>query len=593
MRKQSIGLRLTLSIWLLLLIAMVPSYLYFSRVISRDVIEEARSRAVAALDLTSWLMNGHPPFADARELDGWMTTLADKLGIRITYIQNGLVTADSGVPYDKVPAMETHEFRTEVSKAADGELGVSTRYSETLKQEMLYAAKKTDGPAGIGSGILRLAIPFSGVKDRLGRLDTAMLWVFAISLALAGLFSLAVSRRLSHSIMRLSTAAAAIGRGGYGKRIHDYPGAEFAPLVDAFNEMSGNIKAQVLTVEDQKWQLDALFNAMAEGVVILDAKGRILSSNHTLKGMFPGVESGLGRHHLEALGRPEVQQCIESVAEGAGDQESCQRLMELPDGRILRVRVMSLRDREGVLKIIAVFRDVSESQRLERVRRDFVANVSHELKTPITSIKGYAETLLDAPEGDVKSREKFLRIILNNADHMNKMVTGLLRLAKSESGLEKQPATPVDLAEVAVECLEAVRPIAERKGVELVNELDSSGPMFLADWDGVRETLTNLLDNAVKFSPEGGKVTIRVKTRGEGPAAYVADQGPGVAPENRFKIFERFVRLAPGNGKSGSAGLGLAIARRIVESYGGAIGVEDQAPGEKGAAFWFTLPEAR
>jgi len=593
MKKQSIGLRLTLSIWLLLLIAMAPSYMYFSRVISRDVIDEARTRAVAAVDLTSWLMSGHQPFSSARELDDWMTTLGQKLGIRITFIQNGLVTADSNVPYDDVPKMETHEFRTEVASAADGELGVSTRYSETLKQEMLYAAKKSDGPAGIGPGILRLAIPFSGVKERLGRLDTAMLWVFAVSLALAGLFSLAVSRRLSHSIMRLSTAAAAIGRGGYGKRIHDYPGAEFTPLVDAFNEMSESIKKQVLTVEDQKWQLDALFNAMAEGVVILDAKGRILSSNHTLKTMFPGVEGGVGRHHLEALGRPEVQQCLEAVADGAVEQEACQSLLELPDGRILRVRVMSLRDREGVLKIIAVFRDVSESQRLERVRRDFVANVSHELKTPITSIKGYAETLLDSPDGDPEARDKFLRIILSNADHMNKMVTGLLRLAKSESGLEKQAAAPVNMSDVAMECLEAVRPIAQRKGVELVDEMPESGPLFLADWDGMRETLTNLLDNAVKFSPEGTKVTVGVMAGSEGPRMYVADQGPGVAPENRFKIFERFVRLGQGNGKSGSAGLGLAIARRIVESHGGGIGVEDRAPGEKGAVFWFALPEAK
>lgn len=590
MRKKSIGLRLTLSIWLLLLVAMVPSYLYFSRMISRDVIDETQSRAVAALEMTAWLMAEHPVFTSERELDGWVTTLGEKLGIRVTYIVAGRVAADSNVGFDKVPDLETHEFRTEVGQAEDGGLGVSVRYSETLKQEMLYAAKKIQGPSGIGAGILRLAIPFSGVKARLGRLDSAMLWVFVVSLVLAGLFSLAVSRRLSSSIQRLSNAAAAIGRGGYGKRIHDYPGAEFTPLVDAFNEMSENIRRQIMTVEEQKWQLDALFNAMAEGVVILDAKGRILSSNHTLKTMFPGAAGSVGRHHLETLGRPEVQQCIEAVAGGGEDEASCQTMLDLPDGRVLRVRVMSLRDRDDVLKIIAVFRDVSESQRLERVRRDFVANVSHELKTPITSIKGYAETLLDEPAPDDEAREKFLRIILNNANHMNKMVGGLLRLAKSESGPEKQLAIPVDAAEVAAECLEAIRPAAERKGIALANELPESGPIFLTSRDGLRETLGNLLDNAVKFSPEGGAVTLGVREREGAAAVYVADQGPGVAPENRFKIFERFVRLGQGTGKSGSAGLGLAIARRIVESYGGEIGVEDPSAGERGALFWFSLP---
>lgn len=593
MRKKSIGLRLTLSIWLLLLVTMVPSYLYFSRMISRDVIEETESRAISALEATSWLMGEHPAFASERELDDWITTLGEKLGIRVTYIVNGRVAADSSVSFDEVPGLETHEFRTEVAKAGDGGLGVAVRYSETLKQEMLYAARKIEGPNGIGAGILRLAIPFSGVKTRLGRLDSAMLWVFAASLVLAGIFSLAVSRRLSNSIQRLSNAAAAIGRGGYGKRIHVYPGSEFTPLVDAFNEMSENIRRQVMTVEDQKWQLDALFNAMAEGVVILDAKGRILSSNRTLKTMFPGAAGSVGRHHLETLGRPEVQQCIEAAAGNGEDETACQTMLELPDGRVLRVRVMSLRDRDGVLKIIAVFRDVSESQRLERVRRDFVANVSHELKTPITSIKGYAETLLDASALDEEGREKFLRIILNNADHMNKMVAGLLRLAKSESGPERQPAIPVDVAEVAAECLEAMGPAAERKGIVLANELPESGPVFLASRDGLRETLGNLLDNAVKFSPEGGVVTLGVREREGAAAVFVADQGPGVAPENRFRVFERFVRLSQGTGKSGSAGLGLAIARRIVESYGGEIGVEDPPAGERGALFWFTLPGSK
>ncbi len=592
MRKKTIGLRLTLSIWLLLLVAMVPAYIYFSRVISTDVIDEAEDRAVAALGLTAWLMDEHKPFTDEKFLDEWVSTLGRKMNIRITYIVKGRVLADSDVPWDKVPQMDTHEFRAEVGEAADGGLGLSIRYSETLKQEMIYAAKRVDGPKGVPSGILRLALPFSGVKVRLDRLDSAMFWVFAVSLILAGLLVLAVSRRLSRSITELSRAAAAIGRGGYGRRIHVYPGAEFAPLVDAFNQMSSSIRRHIMTVEDQKWQLDALFNAMAEGVVILDAKGRILSSNRTLRAMFPGVDAGEGRHHLEAVGRPEIQKCVDAVLAGAEDEESRTAVIDLADGRILKVMVVSFRDREDVLKIIAVFRDVSESKRLERIRRDFVANVSHELKTPITSIKGYAETLLGPPMPDEKTAARFLGVILNNADHMGKIVTGLLRLAKSENNRDDIPLEPVDMAEIADECLAMIGPAAREKNIELVNEFPEKGPVVLADRDSMREVLGNLLDNAVKFGPEGSRVTVLVKQEGETSSLCVVDEGPGVSPENRSRVFERFVRLKQDVGRNGHAGLGLAIARRIVESQGGAIGVEDRPTGESGAVFFFTMPPA-
>jgi two-component system phosphate regulon sensor histidine kinase PhoR len=248
-----------------------------------------------------------------------------------------------------------------------------------------------------------------------------------------------------------------------------------------------------------------------------------------------------------------------------------------------------------VRKVILVFLDVTESRRLDKVRRDFVANVSHELKTPITSVKGYSETILDSfPEAPEQLRS-FVGVILKNADHMAHMVRDLLSLARLEHDGAAREVRPVAPAAVLRQCTETLAQALADKKMTLANRVERDHPAVLADEEGLKEVFTNLLENAVKYGPEGSEVAVEARRDGEWVIFSVTDQGPGIPAKSRERIFERFYRIGSHTcDKSGSSGLGLAICRNVVRGYGGRIWVESPADAvrQNGSAFRFTVRAA-
>ena len=580
--------------FLLLLVALIPPFYYFDSSLRTDILRDAKERAVTSLNTVVW-MTGDNSFSSIQEFDGWLKALSKQLNVRVTYIVDGMVVADTSVPYKDIPRLPSHADRPELLTALKGETGVEVRYSTTIKKDLIYAAKKEDGHGIIPVGVMRVAIPVSSASERLTRLEAGMLWVFMFTVFGTVLFGYLVTRPFLISIGRLASAAQAIGLGQYQRRIRTYPGTEFEPLVTAVNDMAQNIEQHLRMLVDQKNRLEAVFDGMVEGVMVLDEYGRIHSCNTALTNMLSCAKDCVGRSVLEATMQPDLQQAVDEIL-SSDTKEGTTQLLELSESLYVAVNLVPFLDPEGARKMVLVFHDVSEREQLEKVRRDFVANVSHELKTPLTSIKGFAEMLIESPPESRETSTQFLQTILRNADHMTKMVTSLLVLARSQHNRDSSNLTAVDGGAVIQQAMRDLSHAANEKDITLTNTIaDDAALTVLADRDGLSEVFRNLIDNAIKYSPRESAVTIGGRVSDGTVVFSVRDEGTGIPPESQDRIFERFFRLeneeSPVPTKDGSAGLGLAICRRIIRSYGGDIWVESPLNVAKGtgAAFIFTL----
>ena len=578
--------------FLLLMVALIPPFYYFDSSLRTDILRDAKSRAVTYLDTVEWTTRENN-FSTIQEFDWWLKELSRRLNVRITYIARGAVIADTNVPYAAIATLPSHAARPEVLTALQGQTGVEIRFSTTIQKDLIYAAKMNEGHGIVPRGVLRVAIPVSSASERLTRLEAGMMWVFIFTVLGTVLFGYLVTRPFLVSIRRLATTAQAIGFGQYQRRIRTYPGTEFEPLVTAINDMAQNIELNLRTVVDQKNRLEAVFDGMSEGVMVLDERGRIHSCNTALTRMLACVDDCRGDTVIEATMQPDLQVAVDEILASSSPQDKT-LMLELPENVFLAVNLVPFRDPKDARKMVLVFHDVSEREQLEKVRRDFVANVSHELKTPLTSIKGYAETLIDAPQTPHETARRFLEIILRNADHMTKMVNSLLVLARSQHARDTSKFSTVNGAEIARQAMRDMMPTAREKSITLHSVIDGDTVSVVADAEGLSEVFRNLIDNAIKYSPQASTVSIGMQEGDDVVAFSVRDQGTGIPPESQSRIFERFYRLENEESpvaKDGSAGLGLAICRRIIRSYGGDIWVESPVDPETGtgATFIFTL----
>jgi len=590
---SSIRVRLLLWFWALLLAAMVPVYFFTTSAVKNDLVEHSRLRALHQLDTACWLLSEHGPFAGDAVSDSWVKNYGTNLGSRLTLLESGHVVLDSDVPLAGVPDMEDHSHRPEVIAALKGEIGVDVRRSATLSRDLIYVARSCPVPALKSPTVARIALPVAELDQQVRGLKLRFLGILALGLGISTLLSFWATHGLTSSIRELSGLVADIGRGAYGRRVRVFTGSEFTPLVDAVNRMAGDIQRHVGVVEEQKAELEALFNGLSEGVMTVDGEGRLASCNHAFKEMFPGAAGAEGKSVIEATLDAELARVV-GRALSHGTERGAERVVFAgPEGREIEARVDAYADPSGERRAVVVVQDLSQLRRLEKVRRDFVANVSHELRTPLTSIKGYAETLAALPPEKAAEGSRFLGVILRNADHMSRMVDSLLALSRWESSQPGTRTEPVNARRLAEEAIQSLWPQAQAKTVRMELNAPDDLPEVMGDEAGLADVFRNLLDNALKYSPEGGCVRVDA-SRGKGRVAFrVADEGPGIPPHVRERIFERFYRVGEGPGKKdGGAGLGLAICRNIVLALGGSIWVESPPHDGPGSVFAFDLPEA-
>jgi two-component system phosphate regulon sensor histidine kinase PhoR len=513
-------------------------------------------------------------------------------GARATIIDaSGKVLADS----EATPAnMENHAHRPEFVAALSGGTGSNERRSATLGIPFLYVA------APVSGGAVRLAYPLSDVQAVQAQVHRHLLWgstiAFLIALLIAASWSVWMSRRLQ----RIVDVAARIEGGDLRARVDDTPLDEIGRVAAAIDKTAEQIERSFAAVRSSQRQLETLLNSMQDAVIAVSADGLVRWANQPMDRLGP-QRTRLNAPVVETVRDPDFLATVKAAT--SAKEVKTARATSIVPGRAFDVTAAPLPD-GGV---VAVLRDLTETERVEKTRRDFIANVSHELRTPLTSIQGYTETLLDTlPTESSTSTREFLEIIRKNAVRMSRLTEDLLTLARVESGETRFETEPVPPAELLHDAEESFREIARTQGVEL-NIVEAEGskgsieslPSVLADREAIHQVFSNLIDNAMKYGRAGGRIELGARPAGtagdnghpRGIEFYVRDFGAGISSEHLPRLFERFYRVDKARSReSGGTGLGLAIAKHIMRAHSGSIRAESELG--HGSMFVFSLPTA-
>lgn len=522
------------------------------------------------------------PYADKAAMEAMAKRIDALSGARVTIISpDGTVIGDS----EQDPsAMENHATRPEVMAALAGEAGDATRLSATLGKEMMYVAVPITIDNAM-SGVARVALPTSQVSHSLDTIRATILFAALAITILAAALAIVIARRSTRAVRDVTKSARLMAAGDLQQRVRvDLP-TEAGELAKAFNHMAISLNHIVADLGAEKDKLAAILSTMVEGVVLLD-QGDVVGMANPAAATLLGVPLTTGRRFIEMARDYDLHQILKKCLDTGLPQSGQVQL--IAERRYLSITAAPMPGTTNVARrVVLVIHDVSDIRRTEKTRKEFVANVSHELRTPLASIKAAVGTLDDGALNDKEAARVFLKRIDSEVDRMNLLVSDLLDLSRLESGQVAPKREPVDLSHLVAETIERLRTRAETKGVRLKADVSESLPVVQADRNMIAQVLSNLLDNALKFTDRGGSVNVDAATPGSRVVVSVSDTGSGIAAEHLPRIFERFYKVDRARTKGGT-GLGLAIAKHVVIAHGGEIWV-DSIEGQ-GSTFYFSLP---
>lgn len=522
------------------------------------------------------------------KIDSLTDELSRGIQGRITIIdKQGKVLGDSYESGEALSSMENHRNRPEVASALQDKPGKSIRYSYTVKEEMLYIAS----PVKYGGeivGVARLALPLTTLRHQ----QNMILNIVFLGLVAAFIFSLVLSfgfaNRVSKPLRQMMQIGRLMSKGDFTQRIKIKTRDEIGELGEILNQMSDGLSQKIAQISEEKSQLDSILSSMLEGILAVDSSGKVLLVNKTLSQVFNLSSANYGKPYYEVIRNPELNQFIQEVLTDPQEKRKEVSFFHPGEKDFMVQSALVEQKRKGSISLLFVFHDITELKKTERVRKDFVANVSHELRTPLTSIKGFVEALRDGAINDPEKSLQFLSIISQHSDRMNKIVTDLLQLSRIESKDSTLKIEPFFLKELLDEVSSTLKNSAQEKSQILEISLPSLDLKVSADKHWISQALTNLVDNAIKYTPEKGKIRIEAKDKGESVEIAVIDNGIGIPQKDLPRIFERFYRVDKGRSReSGGTGLGLSIVKHIIEAHSGKVEVKSQEG--KGSEFSFRL----
>ncbi len=439
--------------------------------------------------------------------------------------------------------------------------------------------------------VLHFTLPLSSIDEALPQ-ARRQLWLASLGIVVvAAGISILFSRRFSSRIRRLSEFASRAAAGDFTPLPRDHGHDELAELAGALGGTVAQLAQTIRTLTDERNRSTAILSSMVEGVAVVGGDERILYCNRAFEQILELQEgSSQGRKLLEALRQTELVAAVRQVLLG-GEEVTGEVEVGTIRPRNFSVTAAPVRA-EGVNSAVLVLHDITELRRLERVRRDFVANVSHEFKTPLTAIQGFAETLLGGALDDRANRNRFVEIIREHAWRLARLTDDLLKLSRIEAGRLELELRPVNVEALVNSCVETARFQAGEKGLRIQVQLQEGLPPVRGDAARLAEVLQNLLDNALQYTPRGGQIDVEAHSSGHEVIFTVADTGIGIPESDLERIFERFYRVDAARSREvGGTGLGLSIARHIVDAHGGRIWVES-AVGQ-GSRFHFSIASAQ
>lgn len=496
------------------------------------------------------------------------------LRTRITFIDlNGNVVGESDTNYK---SMENHSNRKEVKEAIEGKIGEDIRFSKTLNIDFIYIAV----PIKSSQVVVRISVPLRQVKD----IDK-IIWYYTIVGILAGLIlSALLALRFSSSIIRpvneLINLSKEISRGNYSKQVGIKSKDEIGQLSETFNEMGTKLEKTVADLIDKNVKVDSIMDSMTNGIIAVDTNYRVILINSIASELF-GLKYGpglLGINIIELIRNNQIniflKETIEKNTSSVNDI-----IIGSPDEMILRVHTNPIKSKNADSVnsgSLAFIQDITNLKKLEQIRTEFVSNVTHELKTPLTSIRGFIETLRSGAINDKEVAEKFLEIIDIEAERLYMLINDILQLSEIETKQKDSNIASHNLKSVIDETLSIMQGTAEKKNISLSCEVDINVNIF-ANRDRIKQMLINLVDNGIKYNHENGQVHVRA-FKNEGKITIsVKDTGIGMSNEHLPRLFERFYRVDKGRSRDmGGTGLGLSIVKHIVNLYSGDIKVSSE-----------------
>lgn len=513
--------------------------------------------------------------------------LSKRAQARVTLIAaDGIVMGDSSLDSQEVVRIENHNERPEVIEALAHGRSASVRYSNTIGQRMMYVAVPFRRQ-GQTAGVVRMALPLSQVDKAVANLRMLLFGASLVALTLATLVSTLATRRISRTLRQLAESAGRMVEGDLGERTRTPGHDEIATLGKSLDRLAENLSGALRQLKTERDLLGGILAGMQEGVLVVDRDAHVIHANPALRGMLLLGSDCIGKPLLDVIRNAELLEILRRGQHKAAPTSGEVELAGIKPRRLM-AHVSPLQGEPGDLLVVLV--DVTQLRQLESIRKDFVANASHELRTPVASMRSAAETLRGAMD-DPEAALSFLEIIERNAARLHQLVEDLLDLSRIESREFRLQLESLDLGAFAELMAKSYSRLAQDKGIRLEVDGGSRGIFALADRRAMEQVVGNLLDNAIKYCPQGASVQLRPEIQGEKVRVSVSDTGPGIPPQHLPRLFERFYRVDAGRSRElGGTGLGLAIVKHLVEAMGGTVSVESEAG--LGAIFSFTLPRS-
>jgi two-component system phosphate regulon sensor histidine kinase PhoR len=517
-------------------------------------------------------------------LHDWVLRAASA-GTRITIISTaGTVLADS---VSDPGTMESHAQRPEIVDAFQKGEGLATRYSVSVRHPLLYFAKREILPNGTPV-VVRFAMTLDGIEDALAKFR-AKLWLWSLLiLLLAGAASLWISRSFTERIERLREFSRRVAEGDFRPLSPDGKGDTLDALGSSLNQTAARLDRTIRTLTEERNLSSAILGSMVEGVAVVNGAERLVFANQGFAEILGlDVPPVSGSSLLEIVRQTELIDAVRRVLAGESRVEA-----EIVTGTLRQhyfaATVASVRAGETSGAVI-VLHDITALRKLERVRRDFVANVSHEFRTPLTAIQGFAETLIAGAINDPLNRDRFLAIILEHSRRLARLTEDLLRLSEMDAERLELEIRRISVSQLVESCYETAQRRAAEKGLTLSLDLPGPLPDISGDARRLQEVLQNLLDNAIQYTLPRGTILLSADAINDEVVLTVTDTGIGIPQSDQPRIFERFYRVdAARSREAGGTGLGLAIAKHLIEAHGGRIWVESEIG--NGSTFHFSVP---
>lgn len=507
---------------------------------------------------------------------------------RITVIDTtGKVMAETNY---NLSLMENHLSRPEVQQALSGIVGKQRRFSTTMQVNYLYIAEPVYQNGKI-TAIVRLATPLKQLKGITRSISVSTLLALVPGLILALLLAYRFAINITKPIKEIKNAAAEIAEGKLDADINIISSDEIGQLAKSINFMAASLKDKLNSIEDKNSKMEAILSSVMNGIIAVDSSNHILFINPMAQKMLGIQEEDItGKHLLQVIRNNKLDNMIRGILEESSTIDE-ELTITYPEEKICRLVTNPIRypGSNRIVGIIIIIQDITQIRKLERMRSEFVANVSHELKTPLTSIKGFVETLKAGAIEDSEASIRFLNIIEDEADRLNRLISDILSLSELENRKLKVNVEDISVSVMVKEIVSMLQNQADKKDISLLYSVEEDIYKLKGDLDQFKQMLINLIDNAIKYTPEEGCVEITAYNEGDNVVIKVKDNGIGIPKEHIPRLFERFYTADKARSrKVGGTGLGLAIVKHIVLQFNGQIGVQSEIG--KGTEFTVILP---